>query len=761
MKKLKYIFYALFAVLIVGGIALGTWLMRLDAEVKEKLQTKKFLPPTEYYSAPESFFVGTQLNPTQLNELFVARHYRLRTTDQKLFPGDFIPLSQTECSTFTPEPLPAETASCLIFNPQFTGDPEQKENSLQLIIWDAAGQIIQLRKGNPLQVTTVVGLEPQLVAQFIGNEPILQTPMALGEMPTLCLKAVLAIEDAQFLEHSGVSLTGIGRAMLKNTFGAGPKQGGSTITQQMVKNYFLTSERTFKRKFTEFFMSLILENHASKDEILETYLNIIYLGQNGPFQIRGFGSASQYYFEKPIQNLNIGECALLAAIVNSPGLFDPFHKPENALKRRKMVITRMKDLEFISPQEADAATAQALPVAQKTSISETAPYYLHAANKQLQEMGIKIEGLRIFTGLDLNSQKQAQEAVRNQLSALESENKKIKGLKAKGLTLEGVLLAANNITGLVASVVGGRSYRLTQFNRATEGHRQVGSIMKPFVYLTALRQGELNGKIYDPVTPLKDEKFSYRFDRQSWSPDNYGKKYFGEVPAYFALKNSLNAATASLGLEVGLDKIIETARLLGVKSNLEKLPSITLGAFELYPMEVLESYVALARLGSHIPLSFVRAVTTPEGKVLYQFSPSAEQRIDASATASLVSMMKQTIQSGTAQLVNIKGFTQPAAGKTGTTSDYKDAWFAGFTPYLTSVVWIGYDNNTPHGLTGASGPVPIWTDYMRNVSSLFPKTDFPWPESTEKLNWTEADGVKQRTIDLIFRKDKPRSQPLR
>lgn len=761
MKKLKYILFAALALVVIGGIALGVWLMQLDAEVKEKLQTKKFLPPTEYYSAPESFFAGAQINLKKIRELLTAHHYRAREKDQKLFPGDFAEFNPSECMALAPDPLPSETNFCLMFAPIVTGDPEQKENSLQLIVWDAAEQIIQVRKGNPLQVTETVGLEPQLVAQFIGNEPILQSPMALGEMPTLCLKAVLAIEDAQFLEHSGVSITGIGRAVLKNTFGAGPKQGGSTITQQMVKNYFLTSERTFKRKFTEFFMSLILENHASKDEILETYLNIIYLGQNGPFQIRGFGAAAQYYFEKPIQNLDVGECALLAAIVNSPGLFDPFRKPENALRRRKMVISRMKDLEFINQQEADTAGSQPLPTSKRTSISETAPYYLHAANKQLQEMGISPDGLRIFTGLDLNSQKQGQEAVRNQLASLENENKKLKELKAKGKNLEGVLLSANNSTGLVASVVGGRSYRLTQFNRATEGHRQIGSIMKPFVYLTALREGEKNGRIYDPITPLKDEKFTHKFDRQVWSPENYGKKYFGEVPAYFALKNSLNAATAGLGLEIGLDNIIETARLLGVRSHLEKLPSITLGSFELYPMEVLESYVSMARLGSHIPLSFVRSVVSADGKVLYRYSPQAEQRIDADSTASLVSMMKQTLQTGTAQLVQAKGFTQPAAGKTGTTSDYKDAWFAGFTPSLTSIVWVGYDDNTPHGLTGASGPVPVWIEYMKNVSELFPKNDFHWPESTEVLKWTETDGTKQRTIDLVFKKDKPRSQPVK
>jgi penicillin-binding protein 1B len=758
MTKLKYILLSFLIITLIGTFAVMGWIFSLNSEIVQKLQTKRFLPPTEYYSSPKLIFPGIQMTSKQISEDFQARNYRLREKDQKVFPGDYVILPKNECLTMTPSSLPPETESCLLFSPRDVGDPELKDNPLQMVVWNSVGQVVQVLKGNPLEPTDRIGIESQLVAQFIGGEPILQSPMALGEMPTLCLNAVLAIEDSQFLEHHGVSLSGIMRAAIKNIFGGGLKQGGSTITQQLVKNYFLTSEKTIKRKVTEFFMSLILENHASKDEILETYLNIIYLGQTGPFQIRGFGAASQYYFEKPIQNLNVSECSLLAAIVNSPGLWDPFRKPDNALKRRKMVLRRMTDLQFITPTEEQEAAIQPLPKRSRPSISETAPYYLHAVNKQLQQMNLNLEGLKIFTGLELQAQRQAQEAVRNQLNLLEKDNKKIHALLEKGHSLEGALLAANNLTGLVTAVVGGRGYRLTQFNRAVDSHRQIGSIMKPFVYLTALRLGESNGRIYDPVTPVKDEKFSYKYDGQVWSPDNYGKKYFGEVPVYFALKNSLNAATASLGLEVGLEKVIETSRLLGIKSSLQALPSLTLGSFELYPTEVLEAYVALARLGSHIPLSFIRSVVTSANEVIFRFDPSSEQSVDSADVAGLVSMMKQTVQSGTAQSIVMNGFLHPAAGKTGTTSDYKDAWFAGFTPHLTAVVWVGYDDNTPHGLTGSSGPVPIWTEYMKNMAIVYPPDDFPWPESTERGFWTEVEKNSNKKIELIFKKGKAHSQ---
>lgn len=764
MQKLKRILgpaLIIFLILTaVIGAALIYWVSKLDQQIAEKLKNKTFLPPTEYYSAPLDFEIG--MNAQDLLKTMGERNYRQRENDQKLFAGDYSLLKLEECQKASPEKLPADTESCIQWLVRDVQDPQFKENALQMVAVSPQKLILQGYRGNPLSATSTVFIEAELVAQFLGNEPIMQTALALGEVPTQCLNALLSIEDSQFLSHSGVSYTGIARAALKNAFGAGVKQGGSTITQQLVKNYFLSSERTLKRKVTEFFMSLILETRASKDEILETYLNVIYMGQSGAFQIRGFGAAAQNLFSKPIQNLNLGECALLTATVASPGLFDPFKKPENAKKRRLQVLERMKTLGFASDDEFKTASSQALPTNNRPSVVETAPYYIHAVNQQMKSLDRseteQLPGLKVFTGLHLQAQRAAQEALRNQLNQLESENSQIKKLKEQGQTIEGALLAADSKTGLISAVVGGRSYKLTQFNRAIDGHRQVGSIMKPIVYLTALVNSGLKGRIYDPLTSLTDEKTTHKFDRQTWTPENYGKKYFGEVPAYFALKNSLNAATASLGIEVGLDKVISTARLLGVRSNLENVPSLTLGAFELYPDEVLEAYVTISRFGSHTPLSYVRSVVDQKGNTVFEFNPKPSQVLEAEATASLVSMMKQTLNSGTARALRAHGYTRPAAGKTGTTSDSRDVWFSGFSPRVTSVVWVGYDKGASSGLTGASGAGPIWGDFMKNYEGRYPESDFTWPANTELVPWKEGEGKTEISFELVFKKGATRSR---
>ncbi|MNK75131.1 Penicillin-binding protein 1B [compost metagenome] len=582
--------------------------------------------------------------------------------------------------------------------------------------------------------------EAPLLAQYIGNEPMMQRTVTLGEMPPQCLNAIMSIEDAQFLEHSGISIKSIGRAVLKNLTSGRTAQGGSTITQQLVKNYFLTSERTLKRKYNEFIMSILLESRFSKDQILETYLNVIYMGQNGPFQVRGYGAASHYYFGKEIIDLNTSECSLLAAIVNSPGLFNPFKKPVNAERRRNTVLNKMKGLGFLSQDQFDAADKEPLPSAPRGAVaSETAPYYLDAVRKQLAGLGLEPEGLKLYTALDLNAQEAAQDSLRSHLENLEKGNKYLAKLKTDGQSLEGAVLVGDNRTGLVTAVVGGRNFRMTQFNRAIDGHRQIGSIMKPFVFLTALLSKTENGERYNPMTLLKDEKFTYKYEGQAWSPDNYGKKYFGQVPMFYALKNSLNAATAALGLEVGLDNVIEITQLMGVTSKLKNFPAMTLGAFEMYPKEVLQSYMTLANMGQKPTLSFLREVVGTKGDVLFSHVNEMNTTVDPAAVAELVSMMKQVVLSGSARSITLNGFYHPAAGKTGTTSDNRDAWFAGFTPYLTSVVWVGYDSNKPHKLTGSNGAVPVWTSFMKKIGTRYPADDFKWPAGSEKKDYDEDD----------------------
>jgi penicillin-binding protein 1B len=760
---LKNIFRAFTIILTLAIItlmaAVSYAFFSLDDDINQKLEAKRILLPTEYYAAPYRFHTPSLQTIIKSEKALKAQNYRTRAWDQRLLPGDYLRATAPQCRALFRIPDDTVFGECIAFVKKDVAS-DQAQNDLRILLFSTEEHLQQIFKAFPLQSVPDVFLEAPLVAQYVGTEPIMQEEQPLGNVPTACSNGVMAIEDAKFLEHGGVSYTGIGRALLKNLVSGRAAQGGSTITQQLVKNYFLSSEKTIKRKLQEVAMSYLIESKFTKDQILETYLNIIYMGQNGPFQVRGFSSASKFYFNKDLSTLNLGQCALLAAIVNSPGLYNPFRQPAKAAGRRNLVLDKMVQNKFISEADAEAAKKEPLPTAQPRLATETAPYYLDAVRKQLQAAGIETAGAKIYTALDLEAQQFAQDSIIGHLEKLESQNKVIKAHKEKGQSLEGALLSADASTGLIQVAVGGRNFRLTQFNRAIDGHRQVGSTMKPFVYLAALQSGGKDGKVYTPVSILKDEKFTIKYENQNWSPNNYGNEYFGSVPMYFALKSSLNAATASLGLDVGLDKIIDVTHALGVTSALKPLPSLTLGSFELYPREVLQSYLALSRFGSKPEISFVHRVLNVKNEELYRFEPHFEQVADAASVASLVGMMKQTVISGTARYVSLSGYDRPAAGKTGTTSNSKDAWFSGFTPYRTTIVWIGYDTSTQNKLTGASGAVPIWTDFMKKITIDDPPDDFPWPENTVRKTLDEtqlrAMGVPitdpSTSVELVFKK---------
>ncbi|WP_413558728.1 transglycosylase domain-containing protein [Bdellovibrio sp. HCB209] len=746
---------------IITGLGIATYsYFSLEKEMTEKLESKRFLIPTEYYAGPQIFSQRNTATVTDVEALFQKQNFRRRDYDQRLLQGDYFIADREQCSARLQIPLDENQVACFGWVNRDI-ETEKVDSSIQVVVFQNDNTISKTLTGAPFQETPSVYGEAALLAQYIGNEPLMQKTVTLGEVPPMCSNAIMAIEDAQFLEHGGVSIKGIFRALVKNVTSGRKAQGGSTITQQLVKNYFLTSERTLKRKFQEFIMSILLESRFNKDEILETYLNVIYMGQNGPFQVRGYGAASRYYFNKEVSDLDLSECSLLAAIVNSPGLFNPFKKPVNAERRRHLVLEKMKGLDFITDSQMAAADNTPLPSAPVSLATETAPYYLDAVRKQLDAAKIPLEGLRIYTALDLEAQQAAQESLRNHLDNLEKNNKHIKGLKDKGSSLEGVVLVGDNRSGLVNVVVGGRNYRMTQFNRAIDGHRQVGSTMKPFVYLTALMNETPEGKPYTPITLLNDEKQAIKYEGQTWAPENYGKKYYGQVPMFYALKNSMNAATANLGMQVGIGNIVDVAHKFGIDSELKALPSLTLGAFEMYPREVLQSYMTIANMGLRKDISFVRKAIAPDGKEIFTYNPNDRQVEDPATVASLISMMKQVVQSGSARAIPLNGFTNPAAGKTGTTNDNKDAWFSGFTPYLTTIVWVGYDNNLQHKLTGSSGGVPVWTSFMKKIGSRYPADDFAWPEGTvpvtldeetlRALNATQAD-FDPKSVDLIFRK---------
>lgn len=773
----KRFFQIFLLILTLVIIAFGGWLYQLNEEIITKLRAKRFAAPIEFYSAPEAIRLGNSLSVSTLLSEFSNLRYRQRQPEQTIMAEDYSLWPAEGCrgrlhltdqgdelpETFHNQQQISRLAQCLVFG---RGDPTgNSEVQTNVILLDGQEKVIGLYQGNEedgYSAVPVVTLQPEIFAQFYGQEPILRKIVPLGKVPVVCLNALLAIEDAQFLEHKGVSLTGILRAFYRNLTQGRVAQGGSTITQQTVKNYFLTSERSFKRKITEVAMALLLEWRASKDEILETYVNLIYMGQNGSYQIRGFAAAARYYFEKEIQDLTLSDCALIAAVVNSPGLYNPFKRPEPTMKRRNFVLDRMVDVGFISAEENQKSKKDPLPQWKKEN-SLPAPFFVEAVMKQLRDLGIdSTHGLRVFTTLNPKFQRAAEESVLEGLQRVESSHKIIKELSRKGQVLEGALLAAEVSSGFVTALVGGRDYKRSQFNRALLGHRQVGSLMKPFVYLAALESVGDDGTPLTPLSRIYDGPTTVRYEGQVWKPKNYDNQYYGDIPLFFALKSSLNCATAVLAQKVGLSSIIDVARRLGITSPLEELPSLALGAFELYPWEILQAYLTMASLGKAQPLSYLTRVEDLDQKTIYSHQSVKEWQVAAETMASLVSMMKQTLETGTGRSARSMGFALPAAGKTGTTSDMRDAWFAGFTPDQVAVTWVGYDSNTGHQLTGASGALPLWVEYMKRIAPHLAGKDFEWPAgvTVKEMNSEEqislgvppaSNGKPLDSVTLIIR----------
>lgn len=716
-------------------------------KIQQRMDSKELSASTRYYARGPYFLTGQKWDEANFLSQLEKQNFRIREEAQSLLAGDAKKMDLTSCKALLPQDqIQIGTEQKLTC---WAWQNHRNENFLVLI--SDSQVVLATLKGLPWQVYWHAALDSILVAQFRGQEPIMQSEQRISEMPVNCLNAVLAIEDNDFLDHSGVSYTGMSRAFIKNIIKLRAAQGGSTITQQLVKNYFLTPEKTLRRKLKEFYLAIKLESEWSKDEILETYLNIIYMGQAGAFQVHGFGAASRVYFNKDLQSLNLPECALLAAIINNPQQNNPWKKPEKALARRNLVLTKMRDLNLVSSAEFTQAQTQTLPPQSPSQAQETAPYFFDAVRKQMTQLGIIAEGAQIITSLDLQAQTQAQKFLLAHIADLESNRKHLRTNKEKGSRLEGLVLSSENATGLVNVVVGGQNYRQTQFNRALEGHRQIGSLIKPVVYLTALIHGFPGDFNLTPLTQIPDEKLEWRYDRNKiWSPENYERKYNGPVPLYFALKESLNAATAAVAQRVGLAQVIKTAQSLGFTSAMDENPATSLGATQHFPIEILKSYQTLAGFGFSSQTSFIEKIEDRDGKTVFEFVPKKEPQLDPVKTQVLVGMMQETLKSGTAKSAKSLGWDQPSAGKTGTTSDNKDAWFAGFTPHQSAVVWLGYDRSLSSQLTGGSGAVPVWVGLMKSYSKVWPADDFPWSEAVEKRKVPLFHSDKE--TELIFQK---------
>lgn len=712
MSRTRKIIIALSALVVVSVATLAFTLVSLQNLIDQRLEKGWVLPPLELYSQGFPLAAGRKMPTAALEEEFQRRG---------LQSGRDYEFSDAEsCVRQTGVAFRDTTTNCLYL----------KKDQL-LVGWGEGGWIQEVWRGQPWVEVPFQSLYPRLITQFYDGNPILQFNTGLSDVPLYCLQAVTAIEDRDFLEHRGVSATGTLRAVLRNLRAGRFAEGGSTITQQLVKNFFLNAKKTIKRKLQEQILAVMLESQIGKDQIFEMYLNVIYMGQNGPYQVRGFASAADYYFDKPVAQLNLPECAMVAAIINNPGRYSPFAKDGSAAReRRALVLSRMVAENMISEEEARTASAAPLPKPPQAERKANAPYFVFSALKEFQSWDFEVpEGARIFTTLDTEVQTHMVNAINKVITAVE---KKVK--KPSKQPLQVAAMTVDLATDQVLAMTGGRDFRTTQYNRAFASKRQVGSIVKPFVYWPALQD-----KDKDPLTAVIDEPFEWKMQKQVWKPKNYDGKNHGPVPYFYALAQSMNVPAAKVGQEIGLAAVAEAIKAAGLTAPVPQLPSLTLGAFELSLWEVAQAYSTLGRMGVGDLIHTVTRVEDHKGGVLFERRPAEQIELPQVPTAVLVGIMRQAFESGTARAARAWGLGGDYAGKTGTTNDTKDAWMAGFSPRLLTVVWVGYDDNTPMGLTGASAALPIWTEIAKAEQADFQNLPFSWPKGASPRTFTRDE----------------------
>jgi penicillin-binding protein 1B len=591
---------------------------------------------------------------------------------------------------------------------------------------------------------------PLLTALMTSSAREKRRHMPLSAIPIHMQQAVLAIEDQRFYSHPGINPIRFIAAAISNVIGGKRVSGASTITEQLSRMFFFEDEfnaelqtgtrgRTFEsilRKARQMWMSLVLERKLSKDEILELYLNDVYLGQRGSFGIHGVAEASRIFFGKDVANISVAEGATIAGVINSPASRSPFSNAKRAVERRNLVISAMASEQFITADQAERATHEPLQVVAR-AVDNEAPYFVDLVSDQLNEtfpgLTTRPGTIDVYTTLDMNLQRAALDAVR---TGLANVDKLLAGRKRKRpQPPQAALIAVDPRTGEILAMIGGRSYNQSQFNRAIVAHRQPGSVVKPFVYLAAFERGVEEGRSdFTPASLTDDSPMTFDVNGQTWEPRNYDD-YDGEVTWRQALARSRNLGTIQVGYQVGFDKVAALWRKIGVGTPPQAYPSIALGVFELTPLEVATAYTLFTNNGAVRPLHAIDRIDTP-GKDLRPAASKLKQVARSDTTFLVTNMLRSVINEGTGAGARAAGFSLDAAGKSGTTNDLRDAWFVGFTPELLTVTWVGYDDNQPLGLSGSTAALPIWTEFMKNALAGHGNQAFDAPDG---ITWVEID----------------------
>jgi penicillin-binding protein 1B len=700
---------------VLGGLLFLGFLycIYLDVEIRSKFEGKRWALPARVYARPLEVFSGQVLDKKSLLKELVFLKYR----SGKDAPGTY-------------QDMP--TAVALNTREFMFGDGAEPARNLT-VRFDGklVTEILDNRTGRELQL---LRMEPAQIASIYPGHKEDRDLVRLDDVPGILLQTLIAVEDREFYEHRGIKISSILRALVANIRAGGTVQGGSTLTQQLVKNFFLSNERSLRRKGVEAVMALLLEFHYDKYEILEAYINEVYLGQEGERAIHGFALASRFYFDRNLSELTVGQLALLVGLVNGPSYLNPQKYPDRARQRRDTVLNIMLAQEIITPETAQKARLAPLDVRPQGTLANTSyPAFIDFVKRQLtthyREEDLRNEGLRIFTTFDPLVQQAAEKALSTQLERLQRRPKPDEPL------LQGAAVVTSVDTGEVIAIVGDRDPRYAGHNRALDAHRPIGSLVKPAVYLTAL-QHETE---FNPSTMIEDKPLKIKYpDGTIWEPANYDNEYHDQVPLFHGLIYSYNLATIRLGMQLGLDEVIETLRNMGLPADPPAYPSLLLGSLELSPLEVSQLYQTLAASGFYAPLRSVREVLTADAVRISSYPVEVRQTLESGPVYQVNRLMQMVVEFGTGKQVGVRLPDLHAAGKTGTSNDLRDSWFAGFTGQHLAVVWVGRDDNKATKVAGASGALPVWIELMANIDTR--PLRIPVPQQIEYIWLDLASG---------------------
>jgi len=690
-KRFAFFNIKLISIILLSALIItAVWINHLDKQIRTTFDGKKWSVPSTVYARALEIYPGASLSIDDLKtELSMSGYQFVKQVNipgQASINGNII---EFYASSF-----------------QF---PDSFEPSRKVRLQFSGNHVNSVKTDDNV---SLLRLPPIAIGGIYPTHNEDRLLVQLDEVPETLLQMLVAVEDSEFYNHYGVSPRGIARALVANVKQGSMSQGASTLTQQLVKNYFLTAEKTLSRKIKEAIMALLLEVHFTKEQILEGYINEIYLGQDGPRAIHGFGLASQYYFRKPLHNLSLEQQALLVTLVRGASYYNPWRHPQRAQKRRDLVLDITVREGFLDPEAAEQAKMVPLDLGDKAIVARKRyPAYLDLVRRQLQRdyksEDLSSNGLSIFTHFDPLVQSSAEINLNDMVSKQAKEG--------KIAALEGAIVITRPNTGAVIAIVGGSDARYAGFNRAIDAQRQIGSLIKPAVYLTALQQQD----DYNLATLLDDERYSLSLaNGDIWDPQNYDKEFHGDVLLYKALANSYNVSTARLGNNIGLENVLETINKLGIEQQVPALPSLTLGAVSMSPFEIAQMYQTIASEGFYTPLLAIDAVIDPDGELLTRYPLSVEKRFDSAAMYMLRHALQAVTHEGTGRALEWLVPEFSVAGKTGTTNDLRDSWFAGFSGDMMSVVWLGKDDNSNTGLTGSSGALRVWANIIKQNSRL-------------------------------------------